>query len=76
MFKVKNVLMASCIGACAAAGVSAGTVADNINVQGSSPVLFLSAGNKIAGNLYLPPSYKEGSRYPAVVVSHPSMGRR
>lgn len=71
MFKVKNVLMASCIGACAAAGVSAGTVADNINVQGSSPVLFLSAGNKIAGNLYLPPSYKEGSRYPAVVVSHP-----
>lgn len=34
MFKVKNVLMASCIGVCAAAGVSAGTVADNINVQG------------------------------------------
>lgn len=50
---------------------SAATVAEGVNCEGSTKVVFSSGGNTLAGNLYLPKDYAEGQSYPAVVVSHP-----
>ncbi len=50
---------------------TAANVADNINVKGSTPVTFTAHGSRIAANLYLPTNFKEGQKYPAVVVAHP-----
>jgi fermentation-respiration switch protein FrsA (DUF1100 family) len=39
-----------------------------------SNITFKSNGLKIAGHLYLPEDYKEGVKYPAIVVGHPCGG--
>lgn len=47
------------------------TVAEGVNVLGSSNVSFQNGSIKIAANLYLPPNYDSTEKYPAIVVSHP-----
>lgn len=47
------------------------TVAEGVNVLGSSNVSFQNGSIKMAANLYLPPNYDSTKKYPAIVVSHP-----
>jgi len=47
------------------------TVAEGINVLGSTHVSFQNGSNKMAANLYFPPNYDSTKKYPAIVVSHP-----
>ena len=71
MNKLRYFALCSAVGFCAAGAAAAQTVADGINVLGSTSVKFASGPETIAGNLYLPANYDASQKYPAIVVSHP-----
>lgn len=57
MNKLRYFALCSAVGFCAAGAAAAQTVADGINVLGSTSVKFASGPETIAGNLYLPANY-------------------
>lgn len=54
-------------------GITVTEAASNIT-EGATAVTFQSGAWKMAGNLYLPKNYKQGQKYPALVVIHPGGG--
>lgn len=71
MRKFQHYVLCAAAGVCAAGAANALTVADGVNVIGSTPVKFASGSETISGNLYLPAHYDAAKKYPAIVVSHP-----
>lgn len=71
MNKLNSFVLCSAFSCCVAGASVAQTVADGINVLGSTPVKFASGQETISGNIYLPKNYDASQKYPAIVVSHP-----
>ena len=72
---IKNTLISAAIAmsltANASNGTTATTVAQGVNVIGSTKVVFKNNEISMAGNLYLPEDYDANKKYPAIVVAHP-----
>ena len=47
---------------------------ENIIVPGKNTVEYLSQGSKIVAHLYVPNDYKEGEKYPAIIITPPNTG--
>ena len=69
-FLVCGLTMCSLMGV---GGMMSVQAAENVT-EGAQAVHFQNGPWKMAGNLYLPQNYKQGKKYPALIVVHPGGG--
>ena len=72
--RLKKILASGIVSSLILFGGMGMTQAETAITDGATAVTFQNGAWKMAGNLYLPKNYKQGQKYPALVVIHPGGG--